>query len=77
MLAVQLMHVEPTGEYVPARQFTQFALIVVPAVDDVPALQFSQAALPVTDLYLPAAQAVHGPPLFPVYPALHKQSCKN
>ena len=29
---------------------------------------------PITDLYVPAGQAVHSPPSGPVYPALHEQS---
>ena len=31
------------------------------------------AALPMTFLYLPAAHALHVPPLGPVYPGLHTQ----
>jgi hypothetical protein len=32
-----------------------------------------QSTLPVTALYFPATHAAHGPPLGPVYPALHVQ----
>jgi hypothetical protein len=33
-----------------------------------------QAAVPFVSLYLPGAQATHGPPSGPVYPTLHGQS---
>ena len=41
-----------------------------------PAAQGVQSAVPVWSLYLPAVQAVQGPPSGPVKPALHVQSAR-
>ncbi len=43
------------------------------AVEKVPAVQTVQFALPVVILDVPGRHAAHGPPVDPVYPALHVQ----
>ena len=40
----------------------------------VPAAQFVQLAVLIWPLYVPAMQAVQGPPIGPVYPALHSHT---
>ncbi len=65
---------EPTVETVifPAGQSVQINAICAPVVfENLPAGQFVHALLPHLSLYLPALQAVHRPPLDPVYPKLH------
>ena len=47
--------------------------IVGPATEYLASTHASQAALPVTALYVPATQAVHGPPFGPVNPTLQVQ----
>ena len=42
-----------------------------------PATQLSQVEVPDNALYLPAAQAEHGPPSKPVYPELHRQAAER
>ena len=56
-----------TPEYFPATQFTH---ALAPAAEYAPAEQSVHAALPLVVLNFPATQAVHGPPVGPVKPAL-------
>ena len=49
------------------------AVLAPDTTEYVPAVQFVHALVPVTVLYLPAAQAEHGPPFGPVYPASQMQ----
>lgn len=60
-----------TAEYVACGQFVHTEAPKIEEYD--PARQFTQATLPVPALYVPATHPVHGPPLAPVYPALHGQ----
>ncbi len=57
-------------EYLPTAQFRQVVLEAAATVSEyLPAAQSVQTAEPVTVLYFPATQAVHGPPSGPVVPA--------
>jgi hypothetical protein len=51
-----------------ARQVAAVVAVAVP--EYVPAPQFPHTTLPLAILYVPAAQAEHGPPSCPVYPVL-------
>ena len=52
--------------------------VLAPAVTEyVPEEQSEQAAEPLTALYLPATQAVHGPPFAPVYPTLQAHAATS
>ena len=66
-VAMQAVLLElPPTEFVLAGHARQFASVVAPTVVEYfPAAQSVQTALPVAILYLPAMQAVHGPPLGP------------
>jgi hypothetical protein len=65
----------PAGEFAPAGHCVQTVALLAPAtVEYVPARQRVQLLGPVAGLYVPAAHAVHRPPLGPVYPALHIQA---
>ena len=83
------VHEEPASEYAPARQFTQSVKASdvegedlpagqsghteAPIAEYLPALQSVHPALPMTILYVPAAQAEHVPPFGPVNPRLQTQ----
>jgi hypothetical protein len=71
------LHAQLAAAVLPSEEFefaghARHAAADVAAVvgEYVPAAQSVHAALPVAVLYLPATQAVHGPPSGPVYPAL-------
>ena len=62
----------PAGDHVLAPQSIQMEATKAPvAVEYLPASQSVHATLPMICLYLPAAHAVHVPPISPVYPVLH------
>jgi hypothetical protein len=62
----------PAGDHVLAPQSIQVEATKAPvAVEYLPASQSVHATLPMISLYLPAAHAVHVPPISPVYPVLH------
>jgi len=64
--------VAPTvDEYVPPAQLAHVLATEAPvAAEYLPAPQEAHSRVPVATLYLPAAHAVHVPPLGPVYPVL-------
>ena len=61
----------PEGESEPSGQLRH---VVEPDVEYLPARQLIQPAEPSKDLYSPALQIAHTPPLEPVNPLLHVQS---
>jgi hypothetical protein len=72
-----VLQVLPLGEVVPAGHETHaLALLALVTPEYVPARQFVHTALPVAILYVPATQAVHGPPFGPVKPTLHVQAAR-
>ncbi len=63
------------SEYFPSAQLRHVETLSAPTVVEYfPAPHKVHAADPAAGLYVPATQAVHGPPLGPVYAALHTQS---
>ena len=63
------------GEVPPTGHATQVPEVVAACVDEyLAAAQSVQDTLPLTVLYFPAEQAVHGPPSGPVYPKLQSQA---
>jgi len=72
--ATHAEHAPPLFPVYPALH-SQSVTLSLPAVDvESDDGQSKQSAGPTVSLYLPATHAVHAPPLFPVYPALHLQS---
>jgi len=63
--------------YLPAPHATQAPCVVAPEVGRyLPAPHATHEVSPVTILYFPATQAVHGPPFDPVKPRLQIQATK-
>ena len=61
-------------EYLPASHARQELSVLAPVVVRyLPALQSVHKTEPITSLYSPAPQAVHGPPFDPVNPGLQRQ----
>ena len=79
MLGLQLVQVVATEapsaeEYLPASHATQELSVAAPVVVRyLPAPHATHEVSPVTILYFPATQAVHGPPFDPVNPGLQRQ----
>jgi len=62
------------SENLPATQLSHTSAEAASNTEYLPAMHTEHAAKPVAVLYLPAAQAVHGPPSAPVKPGLHWQA---
>jgi hypothetical protein len=82
-LQVELAEAPTAAEYVPVPQAVHDASEVCPvAFPYLPSPQSTQAVSPTAFVsndeneYLPATHTVHGPPIWPIYPALQVQLVK-
>ena len=70
--SIQATELEVETVFLPAGQSVQTLAVFAPVVfENMPEEQDKHALLPHNCLYFPALQAVHRPPLDPVYPKLH------
>ena len=75
--AAQFVQMPPAAENLPAAQLVQSLPASDPAGEDLPAEQSLHAASPMKGLKLPAAHALHVPPLGPEKPGLHVQDARD